>query len=411
MLATGLSAPTQSGVGIAAATVSPMISYEIGQKFKELAKDNPDGKLTEKQQAAHVLAHAVLGAAVAAAGGNDVLAGALSAGGAEAVAPKVSTFLYGTADPEKLTAEQKDTVANIMSLAGAGVGAAVGNTSANAVSGSLNAESAVENNENAVRKYNNRRLLLENIADFEDPFGILAPFNAMRAESDYLNKLRNEKIRNEQDKMNENIRNYLWKHGINVDLKYETVLVNVNGIGKTITRLNTNENSKTLSKALQEFAQSTITNHATFRKAKEQLGIPKTMHPTAVRRVPLMESQSGISISKPDFFRNNIYATEYLFIFNGKNYVIQNHSAGHNFGLLDGLGNQAGHFNIKTYEFNGKVDTNIWKGEKDKPHNNQTYELNKIPNIPEHLYTKPSPYANPREPFFKNPTNSKKKGK
>ena len=33
-----------------------------------------------------------------------------------------------------------------MSLAGAGVGAAVGNTSANAVSGSLNAESAVENN-------------------------------------------------------------------------------------------------------------------------------------------------------------------------------------------------------------------------------------------------------------------------
>ena len=50
------------------------------------------------------------------------------------------------ADPEKLTAEQKDTVANIMSLAGAGVGAAVGNTSTNAVSGSLNAESAVENN-------------------------------------------------------------------------------------------------------------------------------------------------------------------------------------------------------------------------------------------------------------------------
>ena len=122
MIATGLSAPTQSSVGIAAATVSPMISYEIGQKFKELAKDNPDGKLTEKQQAAHVLAHAVLGAAVAAAGGNDALAGGASAGGAEYLAPKVSTFLYGTADPEKLTAEQKDTVANIMSLAGASVG-------------------------------------------------------------------------------------------------------------------------------------------------------------------------------------------------------------------------------------------------------------------------------------------------
>ena len=146
MIATGLSASTQSGVGIAAATVSLMISYEIGQKFKELAKDNPDGKLTEKQQAAHVLAHAVLGAAVAAAGGNDALAGGASAGGAEYLAPKVSTFLYSTADPEKLTAEQKDTVANIMSLAGASVGVAVGNTSTNAVSGSLNAESAAENN-------------------------------------------------------------------------------------------------------------------------------------------------------------------------------------------------------------------------------------------------------------------------
>ena len=63
---------------------------------------------------------------------------------AEAVAFKVNAFLYGTADPEKLTAEQKDTVANIMSLAGAGVSAAVGNTSTNAVSGSLNAESAVK---------------------------------------------------------------------------------------------------------------------------------------------------------------------------------------------------------------------------------------------------------------------------
>ena len=168
MIATGLSASTQSGVGIAAATVSLMISYEIGQKFKELAKDNPDGKLTEKQQAAHVLAHAVLGAAVAAAGGNDALAGALSAGGAEAVAPKVSTFLYGTADPEKLTAEQKDTVANIMSLAGAGVGVAVGNTSANAVSGSLNAESAVENNYLTAPQMLAKNVALENCKKTQD---------------------------------------------------------------------------------------------------------------------------------------------------------------------------------------------------------------------------------------------------
>lgn len=150
MVAAGLSAPTDSAGGIAAATLSPAASYKIGQDFKKLAQANADGKLTDKQQAAHVLAHTVLGAAVAAAGGNDPLAGGISAGGAEYLAPKVSQFLYGTDDPEKLTAEQKDTVANIMSLAGAGVGAAVGNSSTNTVQGGLNAESAVENNDGTV---------------------------------------------------------------------------------------------------------------------------------------------------------------------------------------------------------------------------------------------------------------------
>ena len=115
MLATSLSMPTQSGVGIAAATVSPMISYEIGQKFKELAKDNADGKLTEKQQAAHVLAHAILGAAVAAED-NNALAGALSAGDAEAAAPYISKWLYGKDKGSDLTAEEKETVSAITNL-------------------------------------------------------------------------------------------------------------------------------------------------------------------------------------------------------------------------------------------------------------------------------------------------------
>lgn len=169
----------------------------------------------------------------------------------------------------------------------------------------------------------------------------------------------------------------------------------------TITRLDTNENSKILSKALQEFAQSTITNSATFRKAKEQLGIPRSMQPTAVRRVPLMENKLGIYTPKSNLLGDDVYSIEYLFIFNGKNYVIQNHSAGHNFGLPNGEGNQAGHFNIKAYEFNGKIDIDTWKREKGKPHNTQTYKLNKVPNVPEHLYTNQiPPYSDPKEPFF-----------
>ncbi|WP_082790476.1 VENN motif pre-toxin domain-containing protein, partial [Bergeriella denitrificans] len=135
MVAAGLSAPTDSAAGIAAATVSPAIAYEIGQQFKNLAKENADGKLSTKQEAAHILAHAVLGAAVAAAGGNDAMMAAVAAGGAEAAAPVVSKWLYGEADGSQLTAEQKETVAAIAGLAGAAVGATAGNA-ADAAQGS-----------------------------------------------------------------------------------------------------------------------------------------------------------------------------------------------------------------------------------------------------------------------------------
>ena len=137
MVASGLSAPTQSGAGIAAATAAPAVSYEIGQYFKAQGQD---GSLK------HIVAHAILGAAVSAAGDNNVLAGALSAGGSEAAAPLISQWLYQEADGSKLTAEQKDTVNAITSALGAATGAAVGGTAADVAQGSLNAQNAVENN-------------------------------------------------------------------------------------------------------------------------------------------------------------------------------------------------------------------------------------------------------------------------
>ena len=135
-IAAELSAPTQSVAGIAAATVSPMISYKIGQYFKS---KNTEGSF------AHLLAHAVLGAAVAAAGDNNALAIAISAGGAEAAVPVISNWLYGEIDGSALTAEQKETVSAITNLLGAATGAAIGNSSTNATQGSLNAQNTVEN--------------------------------------------------------------------------------------------------------------------------------------------------------------------------------------------------------------------------------------------------------------------------
>ncbi|WP_267527965.1 two-partner secretion domain-containing protein [Acinetobacter nosocomialis] len=144
-ISTGLSAPTSSSLGIATATLSPAVSYKIGQYFKEQASNNANGQLTSGQEAAHILAHTILGAAVAAAGGNNALTAGLSAGGAEEAAPILSSFLYGKAAKE-LTADQKSTISSIVGLAGSAVGATTGDIGSTVQNGQV-AQNAVENNE------------------------------------------------------------------------------------------------------------------------------------------------------------------------------------------------------------------------------------------------------------------------
>ena len=146
MIGAGLSAPTDSVAGIAAATASPAVSYQIGQYFKGLAQKNPDGRLTSGQETAHILAHGVLGAAVSAAGGNDALAGALASGGAEAAAPVIGRWLYGKGDGGSLSAEEKETVSAITRMLGAAAGVATGNSAADVVRGGMAADEAVGNN-------------------------------------------------------------------------------------------------------------------------------------------------------------------------------------------------------------------------------------------------------------------------
>ena len=141
MVAAALSAPTDSAAGIAAATAAPAISYGIGQEFK---KHNKEGS------AAHIASHMALGAVVSALGGNDAVSGALAAGGAEALVPLFSKAMYGTTDPEKLTAADKQNLSNMARLFGAAVGATTSNGAANGYAnvaqGSLNAGVAWENN-------------------------------------------------------------------------------------------------------------------------------------------------------------------------------------------------------------------------------------------------------------------------
>lgn len=108
-----LYAPNSNGiVGDVARAVSPQVAYQIGQYFKQ---NNTE------QSASHLLAHAILGAAVSYATGNNITTGTLSGASSEKAAPILATYLFGTNDPEKLTQEQKDTITSIISLGTAGI--------------------------------------------------------------------------------------------------------------------------------------------------------------------------------------------------------------------------------------------------------------------------------------------------
>lgn len=91
------------------------------------------------------MAHAVLGAAVAAAGGNDAVTGLITAAGTEAMAPVLSQWLYEK-DAKDLTADEKATVSAIAGLAGAATGAAIGGSMADVVQGNQAGHIAVDNN-------------------------------------------------------------------------------------------------------------------------------------------------------------------------------------------------------------------------------------------------------------------------
>ena len=98
------------------------------KKENRLTEKTEQEELSTGQKTAHILTHAILGAAVAAAGDNNALAGALSAGGSEAAAPYISKWLYGKDKGSDLTAEEKETVTAITNLLGTATGAAIGNS-------------------------------------------------------------------------------------------------------------------------------------------------------------------------------------------------------------------------------------------------------------------------------------------
>ncbi|PWV93763.1 VENN motif pre-toxin domain-containing protein, partial [Pantoea ananatis] len=98
------------------------------------------------QKLNNLMAHALLGGVVAELSGGSAAAGATGAVTGELATPAIALALYGTADSDKLSPDQKANLSALATLAsGIAAGVSSGST-AGAATGALAGKNAVENN-------------------------------------------------------------------------------------------------------------------------------------------------------------------------------------------------------------------------------------------------------------------------
>ncbi|MCW6029519.1 hemagglutinin repeat-containing protein [Stenotrophomonas sp. SRS1] len=191
----GIAASSGSTGQIVAGTLAPVISYQIGQYFKENAARNEmdNGKRGEEGSATHLLAHALLGAAVASAGGDSAMIGALAAGGAEAAAPAIAKFIFGK-DSKDLSSSEQDTVSAVAGIGGAMLGS-LQDGMLGAIAGSSAAKNAVENNWSEVGHYSTMATILY-LSGFSEQDAKAVALAAWSPDTDNRNAITKENVAN-----------------------------------------------------------------------------------------------------------------------------------------------------------------------------------------------------------------------
>ena len=99
---------------------------------------------------------------------------------------------------------------------------------------------------------------------------------------------------------------------------------------------------------------SSESRSASLREIKRQLDIPMSQQPISQKMVPLTDSNGNWIL---DANKQPVMSRELTYDVNGKKIVIQDHSAGHDFGE-GGIGDQPPHHNVRPAENTrtGKVD-------------------------------------------------------
>ncbi|MEE9929083.1 hemagglutinin repeat-containing protein [Microvirgula aerodenitrificans] len=133
--------------GLAGGNIGAAISGAAAPYLATVIKNMTTDPVTgEVNKGANALAHAVLGAVLAQAKGQDAMAGAIGAGSAPLVADYLVKEVYGKSSSGELDENQKATISALTTLAGALGGGLAGGDLGGAVVGGETARNEVENN-------------------------------------------------------------------------------------------------------------------------------------------------------------------------------------------------------------------------------------------------------------------------
>lgn len=159
--ALGKALSTSSGgtTGQVVSVLSPAGAYAIGQYFKNNdAKNRQDGGTRAGEGSTpHLIAHGLLSAAVSYATGErpeTITASTITTMGAEKLVQPVASYLFGKGKAEDLSAEEKQTISNVLGAVGLVVGAVTAQsndadsytTATSAVNVQSDVQNAVDNN-------------------------------------------------------------------------------------------------------------------------------------------------------------------------------------------------------------------------------------------------------------------------
>ncbi|PXW43874.1 filamentous hemagglutinin [Erwinia sp. AG740] len=142
----GIQAVTAALQGVLAGNMAQALTGAAAPYMAEAIHRATTDAAGNTDVAANTLAHALLGAVVAQASGNNALAGAAGEAGGELAAHTLIEALYPGKKPSELNEEQKQYISTLATIAGGLAAGVVGNTGADAVQGAQSAQVAIENN-------------------------------------------------------------------------------------------------------------------------------------------------------------------------------------------------------------------------------------------------------------------------